>query len=208
MSEFKLDSVKDTRAVFKGKGRLGSLAVSAEVMVEYDGFIKFNLSFAPTRKQVSIDKLYMDIPFKPEQSDLMYYHTRTRAFWDNKWHSHLKQPAMNVMTFGTADIILQWMTESDQYYYPVDDKGQLSTFTQNNAHVFRTNIIGSKKRISKKFDLTFALQAGPVKARPKDWRSWTMKGRKFLVPGKHKDINYKPYANEYEFIKMVKKEIK
>lgn len=166
-------SSSPTRAVYETSGTLGGFTVSGTVLVEYDGFMKFDLQFDPGSTSVVADKLYMDIPFVPSSSPNMFHPLRRSGYWDNTWQSKLEYTSTNVITIGTPEISLQWLTESDQYYYPRESSTALETFDSGGAHVFRMNVINNQKTVGDSFDLTFALQAGPVKARPENWRAWT-----------------------------------
>ena len=186
----KLISSSPTRAVYETEGVLGEVKVHGRVMVEYDGFMKFDLEFIPS-KPVSIDQLYMDIPFAPSIATNFFYPTRRSGVWEKDWHSPLTLVYTNIITIGTPDICLQWLTESDQYYYPRGSENVLQTIEDAGASVFRTNVIGSTKEINSPFKLTFALQAGPVKARPANWRAWTMSPACFNLNTKlYNDVRY------------------
>lgn len=187
----KLVSSSPTKAIYETDGILGELKVSGHVLVEYDGFMKFDLEFSPGDKPVFIDKLYMDIPFKTDCATNLYYPQRRSGKWESDWSSELSiagTTTTNVVTIGSPDICVQWLTESDQYYSPRGNKNALKAFELNGARVFRINVIDSKKKIHSPMKLTFALQAGPIKARPANWRGWTMSKRRA-------ELNTKLYNN-------------
>ena len=186
----KLISASKTRALYEGKGALGDLSVAANLMIEYDGFMKFDLTFARGAKPIEVEKLWMDVPLVPEQSRNMFHPTRRSGTWDKDWKSPLKIIFTNTITLGTPDVSLQWLTESDEHYYPVGNKEALVTFDEKDARVFRNSVIASSKKIKKPFTLTFALHAGPVRPRPENWRGWTMNGRRYLEPKHHTSVRY------------------
>ncbi|MBN1864276.1 MAG: hypothetical protein JW808_05190, partial [Victivallales bacterium] len=193
VESMKLVGSSDTRAIYEGQGKLGPLAVTAKVMVEYDGFMKFDITFAPLGAgAVEVEKLWMEVPLVPAQSRNMYHPTRRGGAWDKDWKSPLKLVYTSAITLGTPDISLQWITESDQHYYPRGNEEALETFDDKDAHVFRSTVIASPKEIRGSFSLTFALHAGPVRKRPEDWRGWTKTGRRYLDPKRHTDV-----ANHY-----------
>jgi hypothetical protein len=168
---------------------LGGFNVSGNVLVEYDGFMKFDMVFTPSGS-VQADKLYMDIPFVPAYATNFYYPTRRSGTW-NTWSSDFQMCYTNIITIGTPDICLQWLTESDQYFYPHGNTSAIQTLTDNGANVLRINVINSSKTITSPFKLTFALDAGPVKARPANWRSLTMSTqRQSLAPNVYDNIAY------------------
>lgn len=187
-----LVSSSPTRAVYETSGSMGGLTVNGTVTVEYDGFMKFELEFDPGVFAITADQLYMEIPFTPSVASNFFHPTRRTGEWDSTWADTLNLPYTNVITIGTPDICLQWLTESDEHYYPVDNSSAIEAFNDGSANVFRTNIIAGSKTISEPFNVIFALQAGPVKARPTDWRTWTMDTTQYnLDPGLYHDVQYK-----------------
>jgi len=187
----KLTSSSETRATYEGKGTIGGISVAADVMVEYDGFMKFEIIFDAGAKPLAVEKLWMDIPLVPAQSTNLFHPTRRSGAWKNDWESELKLCYTNVITLGTPDISLQWLTESDQYYFPRGNKQAVQTLEKKGERIFRDNVIGANKTIDKPFTLTFALHAGPVRPRPANWRGWTMTGRKYLDPKRHTSVAYR-----------------
>ena len=185
-----LISSSETRARYRGQGTLGPIAVTAEVMIEYDGFMKFDIAFDPGSSPVEIEKLWMDIPMVPAQSTSFFHPTRRSGTWVSNFKSAMKLCFHNIITLGTPDTSLQWMTESDQYYYPRMYGETIKTLEEAGARVFRNNVIGESKTVRNPFTLTFALHAGPVRPRPANWRGWTLNGRKYLDPKKHTSIKY------------------
>ena len=141
-----LISASKTRALYEGKGALGDLSVTVKLMIEYDGFMKFDITFAPGAKAIEVEKLWMDIPLVPSQSTNMFHPTRRSGTWDKDWKSPLTIIFTNTITLGTPDISLQWLTESDEHYYPVGNKEALATFDGKDARVFRNSIIASSKK--------------------------------------------------------------
>jgi hypothetical protein len=188
--EIKLVAARETRAVYEAKGAMGPLSVTAEITVEYDGFMKYEITFDPGAKPVTVEELFMDIPLVPRQCTNLYHPTRREATWTNGWKSPFMLAQTNSITLGTPDICLQWMTESDQHYYPQEYGEVLETLEERGARIFRTNVIGESKRIEKPFTLTFALEAGPVRPRPANWRGWVMNGRRYLDPALHTSVSF------------------
>lgn len=186
-----LQTSSSTKAVYQTTGTLGGFSVTGNVLVEYDGFMKFDMVFTPSGS-VQANKLYMDIPFVPSSAANMFYPTRRSGAWDGTWHNKFDLCYTNIISVGTPDICLQWLTESDQYFYPRGDAYAIQTLTNvNGANVLRINVINSTKTITSPFKLTFALHAGPVKARRTDWRGWSMSQVKYdLDPDLSNLVNY------------------
>ena len=190
VASMELVTASETRALYQGQGTLGDLSVTSDLLVEYDGFMKFKITFAPQAGPVEIEKLWMDVPLVPLQSTNMFHPTRRSGTWDKDWKDALRVIFTNTITLGTPDISLQWLTESDEHYFPVGNKEALATLDEKETRIFRNTVIGAAKQIKKPFTLTFALHAGPVRKRPTNWRGWTMKGRRHLNPARHTSVSF------------------
>jgi len=185
-----LESVSDTRAVLRGQAVLGPFQVRTETVVEYDGFIKSTITFLPGDRPVTVDALWMEIPLRPEACSLLFYPTRRDGRWPGDWSAPLDLVTTGMLTVGTPDVCLQWITESDQHYFPRGGKTAIRTEDRANARALCTNVISAPKQVTAPFTLTFALEAGPVRSRPANWRGWTSKGRRYLDPERHFDASY------------------
>lgn len=184
-------SATPTRAVWQGEGRLGTLKVTGKVTVEYDGFMDCSLTFIPPSQGAEVESLAMEIPFRPEEASLLFHEARRSATWENGWRSPVTPlGSKGVITIGSPDRCLQWMIESDQFYYPEDNPGALQCSEKDGKRIFTIEVIGAKKKINRPFTLSWMLQAGPVKARPAHWRGWTRAGRRYIDPRLHNRVNY------------------
>ncbi|NCO35768.1 MAG: LamG domain-containing protein [Armatimonadetes bacterium] len=186
----RLVSSSPTRAVYEGKGRLGGLIVNGRTTVEYDGFMKCEMTFDSGGAPAPVERLWMELAFAPAQCVNLFHPTRRTGLWTADWKSPLTLQTTNVLTLGTPDVCLQWLTESDEHYFPRGNLEALQTLETPEARVLRTIVVGAPKQISKPFHLTFALHAGPVRPRPVDWRGWTLNGRRYLDPAKHTSVRY------------------
>ncbi len=184
-------SATPTRAVWEGEGSLGQLKVTGKLTVEYDGFMDFSLTFLPPAGGMVAESLRMDIPFHPAEATLLFHEARRSATWENNWKSPVTPlGSKGVITIGNPDRCLQWMIESDQFYYPEDNPKTLQCLETAGRRIFRIEVIGARKKITQPFTLSFMLHAGPVKARPKNWRGWTRAGRRYIDPRIHNRVDY------------------
>jgi hypothetical protein len=190
-SDVKLVSNSATRAVYEGSGVLGDLQVTGKVTVEYDGFMRFDLTFTPPNGGAKVDKLWMSIPFVKSEASLLFYQASRSAGWRKNWRSAVTPlEEKGIITIGNPDRCLQWMIESDQYWWPEDNPQALQTSQTADSHILDTVVIDKSKQIDKPFTLTYIMQTGPVKPRPANWRGWTDNSRRYLQPGLHNFIKY------------------
>ncbi len=180
-----------TRAVYAGSGTLGPVKIEGRTTVEYDGFMRFDLTFIPPADGIKVCDLTMEIPFVKDEASLLFYQSSRSAWWPDNWRSAVTPLGeKGVITIGNPDRCLQWMIESDQYYYPEDNPKALQTAQTKDTNIFKTVVIDGTRTLNKPFTLTYALQAGPVKPRPDHWRGWTRAGRRYCQPKLHNLVNY------------------
>ena len=190
-SDVKLAESSLTRAVYTAKGTLGRLRIEGKTTVEYDGMMRFDLTFTPPKEGVKVNRLWMEIPFVKAEASLLFYQGGRSALWPDNWRSPVTPLGeKGVITIGNPDRCLQWMIESDQYYAPEDNPQALQTAQTGDANIFKTVVIDGGRQVTKSFTLTYALHAGPVKPRPENWRGWTRTGRRFCQPGLHNSVQY------------------
>ncbi len=190
--EVKLVSASATRAVYEGKGTFGELSVTGTVTVEYDGLMDFALTFSPpSGKEVTVQQLKMDIPLVKTEAALFHHSQGIGALWPENWRSPVTPLGIKSMILmGNPDRCLQWLLESDQYFFPEDNPNTLQTSENAAARTFTVEVIGAADVIKEPFTLKWMLEAGPVKARPPHWRGWTRRGRRYIDPELHSAMNY------------------
>ncbi len=185
----------DDRVVRRTDGTLGPLTVGSSAVMEYDGFVKFELVLAPSEAAAPprVSKLGLVIPLKREHAQLMVLHgcyisgmAKAGAVPEDGFAS----PFKNFVLLGDNDRGLCWCTESDQYWYADEgSKGrQIEIVPRRDRVELRLNFISIPREITEPLRYVFALQATPVKPLPDDYRRlrmgyWTpKKPATILVP--------------------------
>ncbi len=163
-SKIRRVSATPTRAVWEGEGSLGKLKVTGKVTVEYDGFMDYSLTFTPPAGGMDAESLRMEIPFRPEEATLLFHEARRSATWENNWKSPVTPlGSKGVITIGNPDRCLQWMIESDQFYYPEDNPNTLQCLETAGKRIFRIEVIGAKKKITSPSRSRSCCTRGPSK---------------------------------------------
>ncbi len=161
----------------------GQMDVSCRV--EYDGMLLYNIKFIPN-KEVTLDKLLIKLPLKNSNAKL--YHVCRDAIRNNSesdylpkgagkiWGSSAKKSKNVLGTFipyfwiGDYDRGFCWMADNDKNWSVPDNEDCVEFIRDEKALTAIVNFIKSKKTISKPWEVTFALMAGPPRPEPPGWR--------------------------------------
>lgn len=153
--------------------------------VEYDGMMLYNIKIIP-EKEISVDRLILNIPIKNNNAKL--YHVVRDAIrgnsesdylpkgYDKIWGSSAKKSKNVLGTFvpyfwiGDYDRGFCWMADSDKNWSVPDNEDCVEFFRDDHALTAKVNFIKNKKEISKPWEVTFALMAGPPRPEPEGWR--------------------------------------
>lgn len=196
-SSLEFDSVtrissSQTKALYQADGHLGQFAVHCELLAEYDGFMRYKMTFEPPQAGLETASLKMVIPLVPQESTLFFIPEMRNAAWPANGASYAITPIYknSAPTIGNPERCLQFITESDQYFYPEDAPNALQLETAESEHVFSVAVIAAPFTVKDTISLDFVLQTGPVKPRPPHWRGWTyVPGqRAYLDPRLHKMV--------------------
>lgn len=153
--------------------------------VEYDGILLYNIKLIP-RKEVSLDKLLIRLPIRNDNAKL-YHVCRDNIRLNSEsgylpksngkiWGSSVKTNNDVLGTFipyfwiGDYDRGFGWMADNDKNWSVPDGEDCVEFIRDDKALTAIVNFIKSKKIISKPWEISFALMAGPPRPEPKGWR--------------------------------------
>jgi hypothetical protein len=155
--------------------------------VEYDGMMLYHIKFIPNKK-VTLDKLLVKIPIKNNNAKL--YHVVRDAIRLNSesgylpkgegkiWGSSAKKSKDVLGTFipyfwiGDYDRGFCWMANNDKDWSVPDGEDCVEFIRDKKALTAIVNFIKSPKSLSKPWEVTFALMAGPPRPEPEGWRGY------------------------------------
>lgn len=175
LSDARTSVIKNTesKVILRGKGNLGNIEVSSEILLEYDGFVWINLRFTP-REPTNLANLIFTIPLRREYAGLIncgdYSLRGTGLLPDNGWKKNLKEKP--VFWIGNEEVGLQWFAENLKGWH-LDDYGNSLEITPGDITVAaKLNIVDIPLLLKEPLEISFGLQATPVKPRPQGWRNW------------------------------------
>jgi len=178
-------SADDPQVRLRGYSRAGDLRLESEVTVEYDGMMRFDLTLAPDRA-VRVRDLRLEIPLH-DQHALLYHACGESIRLTNQagylpagegviWDSRAIPNAQVLGSFipylwlGDYDRGLCWMAESDRGWVTDEDRPCLELVRDGGRLVLRVNLVQRAIELDQPRTLSFALQAGPARPEPLDWR--------------------------------------
>jgi len=149
------------------------LVCEAGYLVEYDGMLRCDLRLTPTRPEITLDGLSLEIPLRSE-------HARYLHFWPGRWGSAYNSRAVPEEGFrgpfkpffwlGDEWRGLAWFAESDENIFGVDPERVIEVQRQGDRTLLRIHLIGQPFQVRQSLTYTFGLQATPVKpALPDAW---------------------------------------
>ncbi len=150
-----------------------SLRCEGTVAIEYDGMIRADLKLRPTREEVAIERLSLDVPIRAEYAKYLH-------FWPGRWGSCFNSTALPddgyrgpfkpFVWLGDERQGLAWFSESDRNFFHAKDDSVIEIERKNDAVVLRVNLITEPQTIGDPLEYTFGFQATPVKPpKPDVW---------------------------------------
>jgi hypothetical protein len=162
------------QAVVCGWQASETLIINTTSATEFDGMMRVGLVIAAQRASPKLQKLWLEVPLRPERAILYHY-------WPGRWGSAANSGALPeeglslafhpFVWLGWEDGGLAWFAESDQGWQPADAGHAIEVVRQGGEMVLRVHLLdASPPRLPITF--TFGFQATPVKPMPRDFHDW------------------------------------
>jgi hypothetical protein len=133
-STFKRESQNPRDAIFESTRQNDAIQLTTKTTVHYDGAMRFDIQLSPKSKSVSVNKLVLDIPVKPEWAKLFTHNSTYTSFIKNQkdglggsldqWFKKYTGGAMpftDAFFVGYYDSGIQWFCPSDRGWSNTDD---------------------------------------------------------------------------------------
>ncbi|HUT02111.1 MAG TPA: glycoside hydrolase domain-containing protein, partial [Phycisphaerae bacterium] len=180
---------KDTEVVIEGAADAPGLKAEVHGTLDYDGFYKVRLRVTP-RAGTALDSLRVEVPVPTAASRLFYSvgesmrSNKTFAdlaglpdgvLWNSKAAARnalIKGNFLPVAWLGDEDRGVSWMCDSDRTWVTTFAKPCLDLLRRGGETAFRMHLVNRPAKLTKPIEVTFGLQATPVRPRPKggSWR--------------------------------------
>lgn len=184
--------VNEVQVDVAGSAAADGLKAEVAGTLELDGFYKLRLKLTPTAP-LPLDSLRVEVPL-PTAAARLFNHSgegmRTNktfadfadcgngVLWDSKRAAHnalVKGNFVPTTWIGDEDRGIAWMCDSDRGWVTTFDKPCLDVVRKGRTTTFRMHLLNKPGVLAKPIEVTFSLQATPVRPRPKGG-SWKKEG--------------------------------
>lgn len=157
-------------------GKLGSLSYRADCLLEYDGMLKVDLTFMPSAN-TQVEQLVLRIPMLPQSSEYVHHST---SHYDAAFSGYLPKRGLRVpfkpyLWVGSLKRGLMWFAEGPINWHVAGDA--MYVRRERDANTIEIHFINRRTILRQPLQLTFGLQATPVKQMPPGWRGIVLAGR-------------------------------
>lgn len=195
-------------ARWQGAASAGAVRVAVTGRLEYDGMLMLTMRLTPSGAPVHIDGMHLNMVLPPERA--LYTHTATAYYWNSQkdnqliwpdtfkgwtpttpgvYHTNLQNLAdmarfMPVVVFSDNDRGLQWFAQNPSGWQ-VDNTSPMQELIRDADGSVRLqcNLANKPFELDHPIEITFGLEATPVKPLPANWRATFMN----YAPGPYKN---------------------
>ncbi|MBI4024499.1 MAG: hypothetical protein HY360_05925 [Verrucomicrobia bacterium] len=186
LGSFKESEVSDLKVSFKSRSAIGDITVSGDGWMEFDGFLKTTIQVSAAKPTV-VDSLAIEIPIKPEfasyWSPAEYYPEQLGKSPKEKHESE----ACHGMRIGDEERGLQftYINALKQILIPTEKE-----------YIVRYEFMKTPALMEKPLEITFGLQALPVRPRSPIYRSFKVDDCTFTSDASKELFNISPLYTE------------
>lgn len=172
-----LTTASGAAAAIRRSAEGGGIRVDGLAVMEFDGMIRIDLALSPVAGAVSVDHLYLDIPFDPQAASLMYlyyiplYGTRTAGAT-----ASFSGPFHPICWLGNEERGLLWFAESDEGWLPTGNADAVKVIPGAQDTVLQLRLWDQPHTLDGPRTFTMGFQASPVKPLPADWHQRSITG--------------------------------
>jgi hypothetical protein len=164
---------QDNKVRLITSGQLGPISISAEILIEYDGFMWIKLMLNSSAS-TSLDQLFIEIPLTKAYATLRnfgdYRMERSGILPDSAFSKDLREKP--IFWLGCEEVGVQWFAEGLANWSLQDFAQSIVVTPQSDRVLARLNIIDASVPLQGSKEIDFGFQATPVKPQPAGWRSW------------------------------------
>jgi hypothetical protein len=185
-------------ATWSGRSTAAAINADVKASMEYDGMMSFAVTLTPEQAPVALDSLCLDVPFRTEVGTELIVNgggNNFRAAWDVRfvpagtnrvWNSLTSKPSMQkavargsfcpVVWIGDDERGLCFFGENDRGWTPNTNAPAQEIRRENNAVVYRMNVISTPISLTQPRTFTFVIHPTPTKPLPEGWRAYNRGG--------------------------------
>ena len=169
--------------VAKSTGSAAALAWQCDLRMEFDGFIRYDVTIAP-RRPVRVERLALRIPLCADQAVYAYRYATIKVHALPKTGDFTRAyPFAPLFWVGDGERGLAWCAESSAGFVNADAKRVLHVARRGATATMEIACIDKPTELTAPWHTTFALLASPVRARDIDWHRYNFGGCKLGTNG-------------------------
>ncbi len=157
-------------------GTLGALTASATTQVEYDGFMRVDLTITPA-EATTVSSLELRMPMRADTGTL-YHHcdgewtnqSDAGAVGEQGWSKAL--PFLPYVWLGNEERGMVWWCESNWNWRSTDAERAIEIVRVTDGTDLVVRMIDGETALTEPMTVTFGFMATPVKPLPEGWRNW------------------------------------
>ncbi len=163
------------RVSFAQEMKGGGITVQVKTAVEFDGMMRFDVTFKPVLRQgVTVKQLSLEIPIKEEHALLKYPYRGHLQKWSvldleggvgDYWSDYF----MPHIWVGDDERGLAWFAETDQNFHLEDPSKTVQLIKKKESVTLKIIFIDQPITIKEPLCYTFGLMATPSRPVEKDW---------------------------------------
>ncbi len=215
-----ITSKTETHVDLTGSAEAPGLKAEVQGSLEFDGFYKIHLKLTPTGAG-SFDSIRVEVPM-PTEGTRLFNHSaeamrvnktfadleglKDGVIWNSKSAAHNSLVQGNfvpIVWMGDEDRGIAWMCDNDKSWVTTFDKPCLDVMRKGKETVFRMHLLNKPGELKKPIEVTFSVQATPIKARPaggswkrSEWYGWGYFDKPLIYDGCFKTVDTNGLAGE------------
>jgi len=168
----KMTGSTPVEAKYSREGKVGNVTVKTLFEVEFDGFMRYDVTLTPTGGKAEVKQLVLEIPVKSSQATLYtrhalgtpaHFRSISSRYDANAVPEKLAIPFTNAFWLGNDERGLQWFCETDENWRPEDGKKAVEVVRSRDAVILRINFVTRATVLEKPVTYTWAMIPTPVK---------------------------------------------
>ncbi|MFW6156134.1 MAG: glycoside hydrolase domain-containing protein, partial [Armatimonadota bacterium] len=170
------------RAVFESELALGNARIPQRLTIEFDGFMRLD---ATVPAGTTMDLLRFEMPMREQFAEYLHATAHKEKYYTAGSFEAGEWPAANVYNFwmGTEDFGVDVMYEGCVGWPSEADENHVAATKADGEAVFTAHIARGQTTLREPLELSFGIQATPVRPMPEGWRAdWRVAPRVGVNP--------------------------
>jgi hypothetical protein len=178
------------QAVFESELALGDARIRQRLTIEFDGFMRLD---ATVPAGAAMDALTFEMPIREQFGEFLHTTAHKEKYYDAGSFQPGEWPAANVYNFwmGTEDFGVDVMYEGCVGWPSEDDETHVAATAGDGEAAFTAHIAREHTTLQQPLELSFGIQATPVRPMPEGWRAdWRLSPHVGVNPDPEREAEF------------------